>query len=213
MKTDARKITNASGQKIIGRFYSHKLKLHVIHESLAERNYFYSLDFDGEVESFVCQPVTIPYFDGVQFRKYTPDVKVNLKNNQRPLYVEVKPSGQSQYWEFLHKASILEKTFNAMDADFQVVTTDITDAEPNLTNLKLLHRYGSVELDMAIASYCIAIIRQGVEITFSELLMKIGNSPNNKMLIYKLIFINILSVDMCKRISPQSIISLGKEIF
>lgn len=61
-------------------------------ESGLERDYFWLLDFDPEVERFEVQPVQIWWEDSVDKRhRYTPDCRVHFRNtDKKELLVEVK---------------------------------------------------------------------------------------------------------------------------
>lgn len=55
----------------------------VAHESMLERDWYVTLDFDRRVKHFVEQPFTIEYRVDGRLRKYTPDVKVEYSDGGR----------------------------------------------------------------------------------------------------------------------------------
>lgn len=72
-----RKVSNDSGENIVGKLPSMKMGRMVLYESSIERDYIKTLDFDWDVISFQEQPFEIPYVIEGRERIYTPDFRLN----------------------------------------------------------------------------------------------------------------------------------------
>jgi hypothetical protein len=204
----ARKITNGCRRKVIGLFYSHKMGLHIPFESIPERNLFYILEFDKRVYSFISQPIIFEYVDSKnKFRRYTPDFEVHYSDTPRVTYIEVKPKEVAEYWEFREKANILFSAFLEIGADFVVVTTEITECQPDLNNRKLLYTYAKTYVPNEIVNLCEKIFNGLPAMELATLGKLIGERNFNISHVYSMIFNKIIDFDMACALGPTSILS------
>ena len=131
----ARKITNASRRKVIGHFHSRKMKVRIPFESMPERNYMLYLDAAPDVRAFYSQPRTIQYLNSDnRLVNYTTDLRVIFFSTERPKNVEVKSEDSAGYHEIVEKNSLLEAEFSRRGEDFELVTTEFKEKQPELNN-------------------------------------------------------------------------------
>jgi hypothetical protein len=86
-----------SYRSVTGRLASTKNQAPVSFESTLEKDFYLLLEFDGQVESFEEQPLTLTYLSAEgQTRRYTPDVLIRYRSDPRgqqplpPTLCEVK---------------------------------------------------------------------------------------------------------------------------
>src|SRR5215467_695338 len=85
----ARRLTNATPNKVIGRFPSVKMGRVVWWESQIERDYIYLLEIDPDVLAYKEQPFRVKLELFGSLRSYVPDFLVVRKSRKQ--IVEVKP--------------------------------------------------------------------------------------------------------------------------
>lgn len=117
------------------------------YESLLERDFLTLLRVDNAVESFITQPIKIPYSLDGAVRSYTPDVLVKYKPNSqggvRPTTLfEVKPAEYADHPddELAAKLAAANLFCPSQGWEFQVVTEVEIDT-PRLGNANFLLRY------------------------------------------------------------------------
>lgn len=117
------------------------------YESLLERDYLTLLRMEPMVESFITQPVVIPYELQGRPRTYVPDVLVSYKadsqgKRRRKTLVEVKPAQYADHPddELAAKLAAANLTCESLGWEFRVVTEDHIYT-PRLKNSDFLVRY------------------------------------------------------------------------
>lgn len=135
-----------SGNYVSGVFWSDKNNTDYIFRSTYEFAYWYMLENDDTVESFIVEPFSIPYLSPKDNRmhKYIPDVLILYKNGNLDL-VEIKPKSM------LHNAIVQRKASAArahilrskMGATYKFITEeDIFNTAKDYSKIKkiLLHK-------------------------------------------------------------------------
>jgi hypothetical protein len=200
MQKTVRKITNGSGQKIIGLFYSHKMGTHVPFESVPERNYFYSLEFDKTVKAYLSQPVTIEYRMGDGLHRYTPDVEVqHLEAFVPSRFVEIKPAGVAAYPGNARKFALIEEAFSELGAEFEIVSAESIESQPRLTNLQLIYAYADSYVPEAARSLCLEVLTSGA-VPLMDLGNRLDAIGHSLASVYALIFRGDVQCDLDKPI-------------
>lgn len=117
------------------------------YESLLERDFLTLLRVDSTVESFVTQPVKIPYTLEGRPRSYTPDVLVKFRPDsqgavRQTTLFEVKPQEYADHpdHELAAKLAAANLFCPTQGWEFQVVTEADIDT-PRLANANFLLRY------------------------------------------------------------------------
>jgi len=205
----SRKISNASRRKIICKFYSRKMRLLIPYESLPEMHFMYFLDAASNVKVFSSQPGKLTYFDSEGLlRSYTPDFRVYLDDDSTPHYVEVKPDTQLDYWEIEEKHEQLAREFASRGARFHVVSTELTDKQPTLSNLKLLHNYGGFDVEPLFEKQIFCLLGHGPK-SLADISDFFHNVPSVTESIYCLCFRNVLQLcDINLDISSHSFVRI-----
>ena len=130
-----------------------RIAKHQEYESLLERDYLTLLRMDPTVESFITQPVKIPYDLNGTARTYVPDVLVSFKRDSMgkkkcPTLVEVKPAEYADHPddELAAKLAAAMLFCEEKQWTFEVVTEVEIDT-PRLTNADFLLRFKDRECD------------------------------------------------------------------
>lgn len=134
-------------QAVTGYFYSVKNCRTIACESLIERDLYFSLEFDDNIESYQEQPLKVPSGTNGSSRPYfVPDCLVTYRSEtgKRPLLVEVKPQSDfhniKKQKDLKRKIAILKAYAAENGMDFKVVT-DKDLRGPYLENLKFLYKF------------------------------------------------------------------------
>lgn len=117
------------------------------YESLLERDFLTLLRVDNSVESFITQPIKIPYTLAGRARSYTPDVLVKFRPDsqgvvRRTTLFEVKPQEYADHpdHELAAKLAAANLFCPSQGWEFQIVTEVEIDT-PRLGNANFLLRY------------------------------------------------------------------------
>lgn len=117
------------------------------YESLLERDFLTLLRVDNTVESFITQPLKIPYSLADRARTYTPDVLVEFRPDsqgavRQTTLFEVKPQEYADHpdHELAAKLAAANLFCPSQGWKFEVVTEAEIDT-PRLTNANFLLRY------------------------------------------------------------------------
>lgn len=209
MQETVRKITNGSGQKIIGLFYSQKMGTHVPFESVPERNYFYSLEFDKTVKAYLSQPATIEYWMDDQVHRYTPDVEVQpLEAYVPPKFVDVKPAGVAQYKSNARKFAFIEEAFAELGAGFEIITAESLERHPRLRNLRLLYTYADEFVSESARLTCLDALASGPA-PLEQLAAQLDAMGYSLGSLYALVFRGELQCDLDALIDSRAMLSKG----
>ncbi|MGO9444401.1 MAG: hypothetical protein ACLPXB_06425 [Thiobacillaceae bacterium] len=209
MQTPVRKIVNGSRQKIIGRFYSRKMKSHIPYECVPERNYFYWLEFDKTVAAYYCQPVTIEFLMDEKLHRYTPDVELRLwQEGSRPVFVDVKPDGVADYKDTARKLAVITEAFDELDADFSTVAAEWAEASPRLENLKLLYSHADHHAPSAARALCQDAISAPGGIRLKELADRLLAAGYPIPVLYSLMFEGAVGFNLDAPINWDAVLTL-----
>lgn len=205
LSSTARKIYNTNSTKVIGLFYSRKMRQHVPFESTLERDWLLWLEFDPIVQSIISQPNTFKASGNEFVSSYTPDVAVRLLGRPRLLCYEVKPYSVAKSQIFLQRFSSCQQLLRQAGFDLQCVTEKDIRKEPQLTNLKRLSAFarGPALSDDAWRKLQAALIEspQRIDVVLKSLNLRLEE-------IYHTIFIGKLTTDMETSITRCSVIDL-----
>lgn len=130
-----------------GQICSKKLNKSVQFESSLEKDFIYLIEFDRKVNSYLEQPLEIPYVDSDgKSRKYTPDFLVNYHDKfRKDEIIEVKYESEllKKNNEFKEKFESARKYCIANDLVFRVIDDTYIREEKHilLKNIKFLSRY------------------------------------------------------------------------
>lgn len=131
---------------LTGYFYSFKNKGHVEYESLLERDFYLSLEFNDNVLSYKAQAVKVPKRIDGKTRTLYPDCLIahTRQSGIRPLLVEVKHTkdindpNKAEHIQL--KISILKEFAEKKRWDFKLVTEQDVRG-PRLENYRFLYKY------------------------------------------------------------------------
>lgn len=205
-------------QSVTGYFPSIKNNRMMSFESPIEMEYFYTLEFDDDVESFEEQPLRIENQENKNKGPYFPDCIVYYKSklNKRPLLIEVKSSIDLEKKEKLEKFQLKFRTLEkyAMDnnLDFKIVTEkEIRGVY--LDNIKFLYSYRKDPQEhFQYEKDIIKVLKTNMKLTVSQLLNNITDDKNSQGVLIKsvwnLIFKKIIITDLEKPLSNDSILEL-----
>lgn len=209
MQKTVRKITNGSGQQIIGWFYSHKMGTHVPFESVPERNYFYSLEFDKTVRAYLSQPAMIEYWMDDRVHHYTPDVEVQYLEVFAPTkFVDIKPAGVAKYKCNARKFALIEEAFSELGVDFEIISAESVENYPRLRNLQLLYAYADEFVPESARLTCLDALASGPA-SLEQLASQLDVTGYSLSSLYALIFRGELQCDIGVLIDQSAILSKG----
>jgi hypothetical protein len=198
----ARRLTNATPNKVIGRFPSVKMGRAIWWESQIERDYIYLLEIDPDVVAYKEQPFRIKLEMFGSKRSYVPDFLVVRRSGKQ--IVEVKPVEKVTTEENSLLFPVMREMAAEQRYEYVVVTDGMIRVQPRLNNIKLLFRYARTEIrpqhQLAIIKFvqdhpaaCIAEAR--------EFLKGEGISPR---VLYSLLYWNVVKIDLDQRIDATS---------
>ena len=129
-----------SGNYVSGVFWSEKNNTDYVFRSTYEFAYWYMLENDNTVESFVVEPFSLPYLSPKdnKMHRYIPDVLILYKSGDLEL-VEIKPKAMIYSSVVQRKASAARAYIlrNKMGAIFKFVTEeDIVNTAKDYSKIK-----------------------------------------------------------------------------
>jgi len=130
------------------KFFSHKSQCHIWCESILERNYALTLEFDGEVYSYASQPDSFKVFG----RRYTPDFIVVPKKG-KGYFTEVKHTGIIKRTDDFHKKFSLNRIalLNETKLPLKLMTEkDIPSS--HCKALKNLYRFIGIDIKAIVST-------------------------------------------------------------
>lgn len=161
-----------------------------------------------DVRAFYSQPRTIQYLNSEnRLVKYTTDLRNFFFSTERPQNVEVKAEDSAAYIEIVEKKKLLAAEFFRLDEDFELVSTEFTDKQPELNNRQLLHIYGGILVPSDIKARVTHFFEKREACTIGDFLNVLGAEEDALQYIYALIFQNNLFIDMGVSVSAKSNLS------
>jgi len=202
-------------RSVTGTFASLKNSRNVFYESLLERDFFLTLEFDKTVSSYEEQPLQISYQHYNKQLKYTPDCLVLYNNDRLPCIYEVKFSD-----EIKEKKVFLESKFEQIenylsdnDMEFKLFTEMDVDAT-YLHNIKFIYNYAVIR-NQAKINMLKQKLKKYKEIIYQEFL---DNYSHNKYeqaeiipYIWYLVLIGYLSINLYEKITPNTLLKVSHE--
>jgi len=133
-------------RSLTGQFPSLKNKRLIAFESLLERDFYLTLEFNKEVTSYEEQPIKLYYQMNNKKTRYTPDTLVHYHEylNKKPCIYEVKYADELKQKKvfFKEKFDQIEKYLFENDMDFKIFTNQ--DIEPVfLENIRFIYGYSN----------------------------------------------------------------------
>lgn len=151
-----------------GQFPSKKMGRPIKFYSALQRDYFYLLEFDGEVTGYETRPFMIPLVNG---EHYTPDFLVERKGES--VLIDCHYPENAQYGAVREKGLLLEEWGRSRAISYQIVTSEDMWADYLLLNLKQIHhysRFGPSDEDQHTA---LEILREYRALTISEIIREL----------------------------------------
>jgi len=175
-------------------------------ESLLERNYLLSLEFDDDVLAYKSQPLSIVYSNALgKDKRYTPDVLVRFKTNDQ--LIEVKHADHVSE-QVLRKLRLVNKHHYRLNRPLVSIVTnaDFSHGE-TITNLVLLYNYKKVSIERCHQSDIITRIDR--HITLGELLILSKQNKQSQVITMALIAHNLLKFDMSKKLTLDTMLEVS----
>lgn len=208
-----RKIPN-SYRSVIGTFSSFKNNQNVMHESLLERDFFLTLEFDKTVKSYEEQPIRLQYEKNGRTYRYTPDVLVHYHEEyeKQPCIYEVKYSSELKEKQLLLKEKFeqIEQYLESNDMDFKLFT-EIDVSPIYLENIRFIYGYININ-DEHLLNKAFQIVKN--KNTFQNILDDYSQNKYDQAeitpYIWKLVLLGKIEVDLNKPISKETIMRISK---
>ena len=171
-----------SYRSVTGRLASTKNQAPVSFESTLEKDFYLLLEFDGQVESFEEQPLTLNYLSAEgQTRRYTPDVLIRYCSDQRgqqplpPTLCEVKyRSDLRNHWtEYKPKFRAAKRYAKQQGWRFRLVT-EREIRTPRLKTIRFLRRYRHIRVEEGDVCQLLTALHSQGETTPEALLAATG---------------------------------------
>lgn len=208
MRSPARKVTNTGTKKNIGRFFSQKMQMAIVYESLLERDYMYFLEIDPLVKCYSSQPMSICYTMENSSRQYTPDLLVERISKTQIL--EVKPKDKLELPENIQRFEHISKYFHSQGLEFAVVTDEMIRVKPLLSNIKLLYRYANSTVNYQQYLNCQQYFKHQKAVEFKVASQDLIPHLISKQTLYKLLFVGFLETDLMQPLNDCSYLRLSE---
>jgi hypothetical protein len=207
-KTRARKVVSRSRAIGTGKYPSWKMGRMIQWESVHERNAFRLLDADSTVTSFSEQPCEIEYRLGSETYRHFPDILVETLSGSE--LWEVKKGADAFREDVVARTRLMERTLPAFGYRYRLVTGDELGAEPLLSNVRTMLRWGRSELDWAEREMLMDVFAENRTRRWGEVLSgRFG--PNGRAIVCRLILEGILRMDIRRPLTPETPIFSAQE--
>jgi hypothetical protein len=169
-KIQSRRIPNTSVVRPIIWFPSLKTRQSQFCDSLLERDYLLTLEYDDTIESYVTQPISFSYTNRYNRRtRYTPDCYVKPYVDS-PSYIEVKTASQARKPSIAEKIEWLNDILLAEEeAPLKLVTSDEIRPNKLIKNMNMLYQYRPIACKEQLAEDVRPFIESKSTFTMSEL--------------------------------------------
>lgn len=217
IRTPVRRIL-PSTYSVRGQISSQKNGRAPHYESSLERDLMQLLDFDGCVEHYCEQPITIEYIHERKIRRYTPDILVHYYTNPEtsalnrlPMLGEVKYRADlKQYWTELKPKFMAASRYAAEQGwQFKLITEREIRTD-YLANVRFLRQYigPRVQVKQIDQELLTSLLRE-IRLTTGEklLLTATGDRTKRAELLYvlwHLIALGLIHCDLTTILSLQS---------
>lgn len=194
--------------RYIGFFPSLKNKGEgVPYEGKMQKHLFYFWEYDPTVVAYRRQPFRImaTSLEGSS-RVYIPDFLLVRTNSEE--LVRCVPAKIVDKPEYQHEFALLHKWANANGYEFRLITDNDLKGGHQLENLQLLWRYCRISLPVGLTSRCIAYLKDHPNgLAFGEVAAYLAEDKPplaQSHYLYKLLFQQILQVDLSQRLNASS---------
>lgn len=200
-----------------GHFKSYKNDKLIEYESILERDFYMTLEFDDEVLSYEEQPLRInyEYKDGASYR-YTPDCLVTYHDNTQK-YFEVKYANNIRDdIELREKLDFLIAYFTEhININLEIATDEDIDSI-YLENLNFLYNFAYLKEDKEKYSYIENTLEDlKDDTTVEQLLMLLSNNKMEQLrylpYVWNYLFINTYLIELDKKLTNKVVIKIGSD--
>ena len=201
-------------RSVTGTFASLKNNRNIFYESLLERDFFLTLEFDKTVKSYEEQPLQIQYDRYGKKTNYTPDCLVHYNNGNISCIVEVKFSDEVKEKKvfFKHKFDQVEEYLANNDMNFKLFT-EIDVDEIYLENIKFIYNYSIIRNRSKIEELK-KVFMSHSEVIYQDFLNSYSNSKFEQAeiipYIWYLVLIGFLEINLLKPIKQDTLIKVVK---
>jgi hypothetical protein len=177
-------------------------------ESLLERDYLLSLEFDDDVQRYLSQPASIVYQDLTgKPRRYTPDTLVRTTSGDS--LSEVKPSLFVSL-ELENKISHINSyLYLTKSPEINIVTDDSFHDGDRIKNLNFLYVYRQVNIERCYESELIPKLLDGI--SYKDLLSLTEELNQNEVISIAMIAHGILTFDHSKLLVPLTYLEFNHD--
>lgn len=200
-----------------GHFKSYKNDKQIAYESILERDFYMTLEFDDEVLSYEEQPLRInyEYKDGISYR-YTPDCLVTYHDNTQK-YFEVKYANNIRDdINLKEKLDFLITYFSEqINIELEIATDEDIDSI-YLDNLNFLYNFAYLQEDEEKYSQIENTLENlNNDITVEQLLPQLSNNKMEQLqylpYVWNYLFINTYLLDLDEKITNKVVIKTGSD--
>lgn len=199
----------------VGYFKSYKTNKQHSFDSILERDFFTILEFDENVVNYAEQPFRMYYqLNGAKTR-YTPDVLVTYQDDSQKLFEVKYQSDIDSDEELQYKLSVLpDEIQKQKDLVFEVITDEKLYGT-YFDNCTFLYSFAFLHLDESLVqSVHEQIYNLDTEFSIRQLLNSLTQDSTLQLklipCIWQIIFKDNLLVDMYKKLTMVTIISLRR---
>ncbi|MFX4235377.1 TnsA endonuclease N-terminal domain-containing protein [Aliarcobacter butzleri] len=199
-------------RSVTGTFASIKNNRNIFYESLLERDFFLSLEFDSTVKSYEEQPLRIQYNMYGKRTNYTPDCLVHYNNGEPSCIVEVKFSNEIKEKKLflLDKFEQIENYLANNDMNFKLFTENNID-KIYLHNIKFIYNYSVLRNKSKIEYFKKELLKYS-KISYQNFLTSYSTNKFDQAeaipYVWYLVLINYLEVDLYKPICKDTILKV-----
>lgn len=199
-------------RSVTGTFASIKNNRNIFYESLLERDFFLSLEFDSTVKSYEEQPLRIQYNMYGKRTNYTPDCLVHYNNGEPSCIVEVKFSNEIKEKKIflLDKFEQIENYLANNDMNFKLFTENNID-KIYLDNIKFIYNYSILRNKSKIEYFKKELLKYS-KISYQNFLTSYSTNKFDQAeaipYVWYLVLINYLEIDLYKPICKDTILKV-----
>lgn len=201
-KTRARKVVSRSRAIGTGKYPSWKMGRMIQWESVHERNAFRLLDADPAVKAFSEQPCEIEYRIAGETRSHFPDILVETHFGKE-LWEIKRGIGDALDADVVARTRLMESDLPPLGYRYRLVTGEQLRAEPMLSNVRTLLRWGRAEPDstdrLMLAD---AFAEHGARRWGDVLSGRFG--PNGRAVACRLLLEGFLRMNMAQPLTPET---------
>lgn len=193
LKTASRKISNRGLRRVIGITPSRKNRCVVHWESLAERDYHTTLEFDKTVAQYLPQPEKIDYWlNGVR-HTFTPDVRVTSTTGEVSFH-EVKHTNLASNSPLRPLLDAAGAQIRSQGYEFLMVAAEKFRRGETISNIRALYRYGSSQVLPSLRERLDTVLPRSTESTLGDLWLAIPGAELPGL--YRLLYDEVLGADL-----------------